>query len=123
MSITALGQIIEAAIKEVENVRKEVDWDLEAKIDELSVQQFAEFMKNKLWDSRQNKGRHGWWDSVSTPKPNLRTLLAEHILKDVDQDELSNYIDIANLCMMCYFRKIPADQLRKLLTTLIVTGM
>lgn len=64
--------------------------------DDVAVDLFAGFMKNKMADSRL-KGRSGWNDPVDCPTQHLVNLLHGHIQK-------GDAVDVANFCMMLHAR-------------------
>lgn len=64
--------------------------------DSLSVDYFADRMKEKLQDKR-NEGKQGWHDPNQCSLKYLSKLLKEHI-------EKGDPVDVANFCMMIYMR-------------------
>jgi N-acetylglucosamine kinase-like BadF-type ATPase len=69
--------------------------------DDIAVDQFSEAMRNKMRQSREEKGRGGW-QNASAAK--LTHLLLEHL-------EKGDPVDVANFCMMLHQNEQSIDAL------------
>ena len=76
-------------------------------VNNVCVQRFARHMSCKL-ELAQEHGRDGWHDSLSISDKQLVELFVEHLRKG----NPDNFLDLANLLMMMWYRDIHPARLR-----------
>lgn len=87
-------------------------------IDENGVAGFSAAMREKLAAAREN-GREGWQDPEMVSDLQLASDLVNHLCKDND---ISNFVDIANYCMFLHQRGAYPGIIREALITLLLGG-
>ena len=99
------AQAVSDALESIETLRAalaepapEPEKDVAAYLDNLSVDRFAEAMKDKMAKQRA-KGYSGW-NTDACPTKRLQKMLAEHVGK-------GDPIDVGNIAMMLWTRKEP----------------